>query len=83
MSGEAREDGEFHRLALEKMSSVLGATRARQLLTAILDSTGLTLESADDLYAFSLELAKHRGFEGAVGGLLGVQAVLHGATRPE
>ena len=71
----------FHDLAIEKMTSVLGESRARQLTAQILAEAGLQLDTADDLHAFSRELAKLPGFEGAVGAMLGVQAVLHGAAR--
>ena len=71
---------DFRALAVEKMDRVLGRSRARQLLARILADTGLTLTTADDLYAFSAELAKLPGFEGAVGGMLSVEAVLHGAV---
>lgn len=80
--GDVEEDA-FRRLALEKMSAVLGASRAEKLLESILASTGGSLETADDLFAFATELARYGGFEGAVGGLLSVQAVLHGGkARP-
>ena len=83
MSRDPSTGGEFHRLALEKMSAVLGESRAEILMAQILDSTGITLASADDLFVFSAELAKHGGFEGAVGGLLNVQAVMRGGRRRE
>ncbi len=78
MSSGAPEESEFQRLAWEKMSAVLGESRAERLLTSILSTTGGSIETADDLFAFAAELARYGGFEGAVGGLLSVQAVLHG-----
>ena len=79
--GETPPEVDFRQLAMDKMNRVLGESRARQLTTRILAETGLTLTTADDLYAFSGELAKLPGFEGAVGGMLSVEAVLHGAAR--
>ena len=78
--GRARPEINFHDLALEKMSSVLGASRAHQLLAQVLADTELQITTADELHAFSRELARLPGFEGAVGGMLSVQAVLHGAV---
>lgn len=83
MADDPPPGGEFHQLALAKMTTVLGESRARILMTRILDSTGITIETADDLFEFSAELAKHGGFEGAVGAMLNVQAVMHGGRRRE
>ena len=79
--GETPPEVDIRQLAMEKMNRVLGESRARQVAARILTETGLTLTTADDLYAFSDELAKLPGFEGAVGGMLRVEAVLRGASR--
>lgn len=81
MPVDERAEGELYALALDKMTSVLGRSRAATLMEKILDSTGITLAEPDDLFLFSAELAKYGGFEGAVGGLLNVQAVMRGGRR--
>lgn len=70
---------EMHRLALTKMSAVLGPERARQLLRGILDGLGGELRTPQDLFVFSEQLTRLGGFEGAVGAMLGVLAVMRGA----
>lgn len=70
----------FRELALTKMTRILGEKRARRLVTEILASLGIELRDADELLRFSNELSKLGGFEGAVGAMLSVQAVMHGAT---
>ncbi|MDB4932918.1 MAG: hypothetical protein JWM10_5402 [Myxococcaceae bacterium] len=71
-------------LALAKLTRVLGAERGRRVYDEVLAEAGLAaVGSADDLYAFSACLSRRGGFEAAVGGLLGVAAVLRGASaRP-
>ena len=65
------------------MSAVLGSVARRAAADKHPLATGGSLETADDLFAFAAELARYGGFEGAVGGLLSVQAVLHGGkARP-
>ena len=44
--------------ALEEMSAVLGAERARQILRRILGDLGIDLHTAQDLFRFSEELAR-------------------------
>jgi hypothetical protein len=72
-------------LALAKMTAVLGPARAQQLMTRILTEHAIELRTPDDLFRFATELGKHGGFEGAVGAMLGVRAVMLGAagSRPE
>lgn len=72
--------GELHRLAYDKMSAVLGPDRARTLMQQLLRRMGLELKSAQDLLKFADELSALGGFEGAVGAMLGVTAVMRGAT---
>lgn len=75
----AEASGELHRLAFEKMAAVLGAERARQLQQSILDDLGIELRTPQDLLRFSEALSRFGGFEGAVGAMLGVTAVMRGA----
>lgn len=63
-------------LALAKMTAVLGERRGRQLMGALLEQHKLTLGNVDELTRFAAELSKMGGFEGAVGAMLGLQAVL-------
>ena len=80
MTGSDAEcSGEIYQLALEKMSAVLGRVRAGQLLRRILDDRRLKLQTPQDLFEFSEALSAMGGFEGAVGAMLGVTAVLRGA----
>lgn len=62
------------------MSRVLGEERARRLASQILQRLAMDLHTADDLYAFAAELQKLGGFEGAVGAMLSVRALMHGAA---
>jgi hypothetical protein len=71
--------GDIRRLALEKMSAVLGRAQAERLLAQITSGLQMELHTADDLHAFAAELTKRGGFEGAVGAMLGVRAVMLGA----
>ena len=71
--------GEIHSLALAKMSAVLGPERADRLLRSILHDLGIELRTPQDLFRFSEDLSRHGGFEGAVGAMLGVAAVMRGA----
>lgn len=68
-------------LALSKLTRVLGEARGRRVYDETLSDAGLAdIETADDLYRFGEALAKRQGFESAVGAMLGVAAVLRGAT---
>jgi hypothetical protein len=71
---------ELHELALTKMSRVLGEERARRLASQILAHLCIELRTPDDLHAFAAELQKLGGFEGAVGAMLSVRAVMNGAA---
>lgn len=70
----------FHDLALTKMTRILGEKRARAIMGELLAMLGLELRDADELLHFATELSKLGGFEGAVGAMLSVQAVMHGAV---
>lgn len=82
MTAEPTEGGEIRRLALTKMSAVLGPERAERLLRSISAELGITLLTPQDLYRFSEALGRYGGFEAAVGAMLGVSAVIRGATPP-
>ena len=62
------------------MARVLGPQRARQLLEQLLTELGITLDTPHDLLRFADKMASLGGFEGAVGAMLSVAAVLRGAT---
>ena len=81
MSGTASGASEaLETLAREKMSRVLGATRAAQLYAQVMTEVRLSeLRDADDLLQFAQALTSHGGFEGSVGALLSVQATIRGA----
>ncbi|MDO9020975.1 MAG: hypothetical protein Q8S73_13495 [Deltaproteobacteria bacterium] len=67
--------------ALEKLTRVLGAEKGRRVFADVLSEAKLPdVSTPDDLYVFSECLSRRGGFEAAVGGLLGVAAVLRGAT---
>jgi hypothetical protein len=75
-------DENLEQLAMERLVRVLGAPAARRTYEAALSEAGVEkLSTPDDLYAFAAVLSKRPGFEGAIGGLLCVAAVLRGATR--
>ena len=74
-------DGGVEQLALTKMTNVLGAHRARELHRLLIEDRQGALQTADDLFAFGVELRRFGGFEAAVGAMLQVQAVMRGARR--
>ena len=76
----APDTGELRQLALDKMSAVLGPDRARRLMQQILDRLEFELRTPHDLMRFAEEMTALGGFEGAVGAMLGVVAVVRGAT---
>lgn len=68
-------------VALAKLSNVLGKAKGEEVFAATLRELGLVqLSSADDLYVFAQQVIKLGGFAGAVGALLSVHSVIHGAT---
>lgn len=68
-------------IAHEKIAAVLGLVAARRLVDEVVADVGGKLETADDLLRFADRLAERRGFEGALGAMLSVTAVMHGAKR--
>lgn len=71
----------FHELAQTKLALVFGDEKARKLVQEIVADGGLAeIANAQDLLIFSVLLKKRGGFESTVGAMLGLQAVLRGAT---
>ncbi|MEJ7597563.1 MAG: hypothetical protein WKG01_06600 [Kofleriaceae bacterium] len=62
------------------MTRILGEKRAHLIMGQLLSTLGVELRDADELFEFANELSKLGGFEGAVGAMLSVQAVMHGAA---
>jgi len=79
-SREVDLSGERARLAFEKTARVLGPDRARSLLESLLAELRLDLATPQDLLRLSERMSMLGGFEGAVGAMLGVTAVLRGAS---
>lgn len=76
-------DSAIHDLAARKLSRVLGAAPAREIMDRTLRALGKnTLETPNDLHRFAQLLIKEKGFASAVGGILSVDAVMLGA-KPE
>ncbi|RKH18763.1 hypothetical protein D7X74_08715 [Corallococcus sp. CA047B] len=72
---------DWHGIAVAKLNSVLGPARGPVVLEEALRATGLShISSADELHRFAQALITTGGFAGAVGGLLSVHAVMHGAS---
>lgn len=74
-------DEDLQRFALAKMANVLGPERAHQMLARLLSELQMELRTPQDLLRLSERMTTMGGFEGAVGAMLGVAAVLRGATR--
>jgi hypothetical protein len=71
---------DYHAYAEAKLRVVLGEAKAASALTSTLESLGLRrIETVEDLHRFGRALVAAGGFAGAVGGLLTVHAVMHGA----
>lgn len=70
---------DWNNVALTRLTNVLGEGPGRRVMADGLHAIGLTtLATASDLHRFSLALAPMGGFAAAVGGLLGLHAVMHG-----
>jgi len=68
-------------VALAKLTSVLGPEKGRATREELFAELGISsLASPDDLYTFAQRLLARGGFAAAVGGLLSVHAVIHGAN---
>lgn len=79
MNASAGHDDELLQVALAKMSPVLGAGRARALLDRLLSELRLELHTPQDLYEVGRAMSDLDGYEGAVGSLVRVAAVMRGA----
>lgn len=70
-------------LALEKLTTVLGPERGRAVFDeAMAESRVTKIATAQDLLALADVIQRRGGVEGAVGSILGFQALLRGAGRP-
>lgn len=77
----ARLTSEFAKLALDKLTRVLGAAQGQRAFERTLAEAQLTdIRTPNELYTFGEHLAKVGGFEAAVGRLLTVAAVVRGAN---
>lgn len=75
------ESNYFHDLAHKKLALVFGDEKAKRVLQEIANDGGCgEIVDAEDLLRFSVILKKRGGFESTVGAMLGLQAVLRGAT---
>ena len=71
----------FQELARARLSRVVGAPRASELVERVLAEMKMErLETADDLFHFGKTLEGYGGIEAAVGALLSVQALIRGAS---
>jgi hypothetical protein len=80
MSAQAIDPTDWNAVALAKLTKVLGAERGRRAMTEALQALAL---ASLDLYRFARHLVAGGGFAGAVGGLLRLHAVMHGARGAE
>lgn len=74
---------ELHELALQKTAAVLGHDRAVRLIDRLLREHAIELRAPEDLLALSEVMTTLGGFEGAVGAMLGVQAIIRGGSPRE
>lgn len=71
---------ELHQLAVQKAAAVLGAERARRLIERLMRQLGIGLDTPSELLLLSEAMSQLGGFEGAVGAMLGVAAIMRGAA---
>jgi hypothetical protein len=79
-SGVVDISGDLRRLAFDKISAVLGPERAERLLQRLLPELGITLATPQELFILSEAMGSLGGFEAAVGAMLGVAAIMRGAS---
>lgn len=70
---------DVHRIAMEKMTRILGAHQAERLMRKFLKEKPV-LTTPDDLFAFATTLSNLDGIESAVGALLCTRAIMMGAS---
>lgn len=71
----------WNEVALTKLSNVVGREQAEEVYAATMRDLDLeSLRSPNDLFIFAQHVKKLEGFVGAVGALLSVHAVIHGAS---
>lgn len=80
MRNDPDTSSELRELALQKTAAVLGRERAERLIERLLQQHGLELRTVDDLLALSVAMTALGGFEGAVGAMLGVAAIMRGSS---
>jgi hypothetical protein len=72
---------DWHGVAAAKLEAVLGPVKGPLALADALRATRLErIATAGELYRVAQQLSETGGFAGAVGGLLGVHAVMHGGN---
>lgn len=78
----AASRSELEEIALTKLTRVLGQETGRRVFDETLAKAGIkAIQTPDELFVFAQMLSKSKGFEGAVGGLLSVTAVMRGAVE--
>lgn len=71
----------WDKVAREKLCSVLGREHGEAVMAQVMKQLGLTtLATPDDLYRFAQHVAQLDGFTAAVGALLSLHAIMHGAS---
>ena len=77
----SRPPEHWERIALEKLTRVLGEAPGRTLYVDGLRELGLsTVASPQELHRLAQWLTRQPGFAATVGGLLSVHAVINGAS---
>lgn len=77
----SRPPEHWERIALEKLTRVLGEAPGRALYATGLRELGMrSVASAEELHRLAQWLTRQPGFAATVGGLLSVHAVIHGAS---
>ena len=76
-----KTEADWHQVALDKLTRVLGDEAARELMSDVLRELSLDrLATVDDLRRFGGALADRGGFAAALGGMLNLHATIH--ARP-
>lgn len=77
----APAQAEYHQLAFDKLAAIFGPFKAHELMSELCAELHIELRNAQDLYLFAQHLTRRKGFEGAVGAMLGVTAITRGAQN--